>query len=63
VVVVTSAWHVRAPWFFAPYRRFGLDVSFRVSFAHGAWPRMLREEVRGLRRARSQRAAALWEGP
>jgi hypothetical protein len=26
VTVVTSRWHVRAPYFFSPYRRFGLDV-------------------------------------
>jgi uncharacterized SAM-binding protein YcdF (DUF218 family) len=59
VVVVTSAWHLRTPWFFAPYRRFGLRVSYRVSFAHGHWPRMLRHELAGARRARTQRAAAL----
>jgi glucosamine-6-phosphate deaminase len=59
VVVVTSAWHLRTPWFFAPYRRFGLRVSYRVSFAHGHWPRMLRQELAGARRARTQRAAAL----
>jgi uncharacterized SAM-binding protein YcdF (DUF218 family) len=28
VSVVTSAWHVRAPWFFAPYRRRGLRVAW-----------------------------------
>ena len=59
VVVVTSAWHLRTPWFFAPYRGLGLDVSYRVSFAHGAWPRMLAEELRGARTARSQRARAM----
>jgi uncharacterized SAM-binding protein YcdF (DUF218 family) len=59
VVVVTSAWHLRAPWFFAPYRHFGLEVGYRVSFAHGHWPRMLAEELRGARRMRAQRAAAM----
>ena len=59
VVVVTSAWHLRAPWFFATYERFGIDVSYRVSFAHGHWPRMLAEELRGARSARRQRAAAI----
>ncbi|HEX6026427.1 MAG TPA: ElyC/SanA/YdcF family protein [Solirubrobacter sp.] len=63
VVVVTSAWHVRAPWFFAPYRRFGLDVSYRVSFAHGHWARMLAQELHGLRYARAQRAAAMRAAP
>lgn len=59
VLVVTSAWHVRAPWFFAPYRRFGVLVRYRVSFGHGRWPRMLAEELRGVRSARRQRAGAL----
>jgi glucosamine-6-phosphate deaminase len=59
VVVVTSAWHLRAPWFFAPYRRYGLELAYRVSFAHGHWPRMLFEELRGARRARPQRASAM----
>jgi glucosamine-6-phosphate deaminase len=59
VVVVTSAWHLRAPWFFAPYRRFGLRVSYRVSFGHGHWPRMLWQELAGARHARAQRAAAM----
>jgi glucosamine-6-phosphate deaminase len=59
VVVVTSAWHLRTPWFFAPYRWHGLDVSYRVSFVHGHWPRMLAQEFRGLRNARAQRAAAM----
>lgn len=59
VDVVTSAWHLRTPWFFAPYRRFGLAVGYRVSFVHGRWPSMLAQELRGARRAGSQRAAAL----
>jgi glucosamine-6-phosphate deaminase len=61
VVVVTSAWHLRTPWFFAPYRRYGLRVSYRVSFAHGHWPRMLRQELAGARQVRRQRAAAMAE--
>jgi hypothetical protein len=61
VVVVTSAWHVRTPWFFAPYAKFGLEVSYRFSFAHGHWPRMLTEELAGARAARAQRAAAFGE--
>jgi glucosamine-6-phosphate deaminase len=58
VVVVTSAWHLRTPWFFAPYRRFGLHVSHRVSFGHGHWPRMLAEELRGIGSMRAQRGEA-----
>jgi glucosamine-6-phosphate deaminase len=59
VDVVTSGWHLRTPYFFAPYRRFGLSVRYRVSFAHGRWPRMLARELRGVRGARAQRRAAL----
>jgi uncharacterized SAM-binding protein YcdF (DUF218 family) len=59
VTVVTSAWHVRAPWFFASYRRFGLRVSFRASFAHGDWPRMLRHELREAPRVCARRSAAM----
>ena len=59
VVVVTSAWHVRAPYFFAPYRRFGLRVSVRPSFRHGRWLPMLARELREARRARRERRAAM----
>jgi len=59
VVLVTSAWHLRAPWFFAPYRRFGLELRPRVSFIHGHWPRMLLGELRAAGHARAQRAAAM----
>jgi glucosamine-6-phosphate deaminase len=58
VVVVSSAWHLRVPWFFAPYRRYGLRVGFRVSAAHGHWPRMLAEELRSAARMRAQRRTA-----
>jgi len=59
VVIVTSAWHLRTPWFFAPYRRFGLDVTYRVSFVHGHWPRMVAHELRSARSLRAERAAAM----
>lgn len=59
VVVVSSAWHVRVPFFFAPYRRFGLRVSYRGSFAHGNWPRMLAEELHGARHAAARRREAM----
>jgi len=59
VVVVSSAWHLRVPFFFAPYRGFGLRTSFRVSALHGSWPRMLAEELRSARRAPAQRRAAM----
>jgi hypothetical protein len=59
VTVVSSAWHLRVPWFFAPYRRFGLHVAYRASFAHGDWPRMLARELREARRAPAERRAAM----
>jgi uncharacterized SAM-binding protein YcdF (DUF218 family) len=59
VVVVSSTWHVRVPYFFAPYRRFGLRVGFRSTVLHGNWARMVREELRGLPHARRQRRAAM----
>jgi uncharacterized SAM-binding protein YcdF (DUF218 family) len=59
VTVVSSAWHIRVPWFFWPYRRFGLRVGYRVSFAHGSWTRMLAEEFRQMPRARARRRAAM----
>ena len=59
VTVVSSAWHLRVPWFFAPYRRYGLRVGYRVSFAHGDWRRMLAEELRQARRAPARRTAAM----
>ena len=59
VTVVSSAWHVRVPWFFAPYRRFGLRVRYRVSFAHGDWRRMLARELRESLKAAAERRAAM----
>jgi len=58
VTVVTSAWHLRAPYFFAPYRRFGLRVSFRFAL-RGRWLRMLWHELRESRRMRTERARAM----
>jgi hypothetical protein len=51
------------PWFFAPYRRYWLHVSYRVTAAHGNWPRMLVEELRGARRARGRRRVAMADAP
>jgi hypothetical protein len=59
VVVVSSAWHLRVPYLFRPYRRYGLRVSYRVSALHGSWPRMLAEELRGASRAPAQRREAM----
>jgi len=60
VTVVTSAWHVRAPYFFAPYRVFGLRLAFRWT-PHGNWPRMLWHELRNLPALRRERRRAMAE--
>jgi glucosamine-6-phosphate deaminase len=60
VTVVTSAWHLRAPYFFAPYRVFGLRLSFRLT-SHGSWPRMLAHELRNLPVLRRERRQAMAE--
>jgi glucosamine-6-phosphate deaminase len=59
VIVVSSPWHVRVPFFFAPYRRFGFAVSYRVTWVHGDWLRMLLKELRGLRHAPARRRAVM----
>ncbi len=59
VTVVTSAWHLRTPYFFAPYRAFGLRLSFSPAVLHRGWLRMLPTELGGLRSMRSQRRAAM----
>jgi hypothetical protein len=60
VTVVTSAWHVRAPYFFAFYRSLGLRLSFSWA-VHGPWPRLLWQELRGLPAMRAQRDRAIAE--
>ncbi len=60
VTVVTSAWHVRTPYFFAPYRREGLELDFARSFRPFArWPSLLAREAREARLAPDERRAAL----
>lgn len=58
VTVVTSAWHRRAPYFFAPYRVLGLRLHFRFAW-HGTTANVIATEVQGLRRMRRQRRRAL----
>jgi glucosamine-6-phosphate deaminase len=60
VMVVTSAWHLRTPYFFAPYRVFGLRLAFRLT-PHGSWPRMLWHELRNLPALRRERRRAMAE--
>ena len=55
--VVTSAWHLRAPYHFLPWRDYGIDVGFAFDW-RGDWPRMLAHELRGMRTMRSERARA-----
>ena len=58
VTVVTSAWHLRAPYHFRAWRRHGLDVGFAFDW-RGDWGRMLANELRGMRTVRAERRLAL----
>ena len=58
VTVVTSAWHLRAPYHFRAWRRHGLDVGFAFDW-RGDWGRMLANELRGMRAVRAERRRAL----
>jgi glucosamine-6-phosphate deaminase len=58
VAVVTSVWHIRTPYFFAPYRAFGLRLSFAPE-AQGPWLRPLLSELPGLSAMRTQRRLAM----
>jgi glucosamine-6-phosphate deaminase len=61
VTVVSSVWHLRVPYFFAPYRRYGLDVRFRPARPLGGWAHLVAEELGGMAGMRVQRAAAMRE--
>jgi hypothetical protein len=58
VTVVTSAWHVRTPWFFAPYRRAGLRVAHRNEWRGPGWARLLASEAVKLPHAPGERRRA-----
>jgi len=58
VTVVTSAWHLRAPYHFRAWREHGLGVSYAFDW-RGDWGRMLLHEARGLRTLRAERRRAL----
>jgi glucosamine-6-phosphate deaminase len=60
VAVVTSSWHLRAPYFFAPYRVLGLRLSFRFT-SRGSWPRMVWHELRNVPAMRRERRRAMSE--
>ena len=57
--VVTSAWHIRAPYFFAAYRRYGLDADSDPARHHGPWLRMLAHEAHELPAMPRERREAL----
>ena len=50
---------LRVPWFFAPYRRYGIEVCFRASFSRHGWAPLLARELKEARRAREERRAAM----
>jgi hypothetical protein len=56
--VVTSVWHIRAPYCFWPYRALGLGLSFRAE-SSGPWLRPLLAELAALRSVRAQRRRAM----
>jgi glucosamine-6-phosphate deaminase len=58
VTVVTSAWHLRAPYHFRAWRGYGLDVDFAFDW-RGDWRRMIAHELRGMRTMRTERRRAL----
>lgn len=58
VTVVTSVWHVRVPYLFAPYRALGLRLSFAPECS-GPWLRLLLHELRCTRQMRRARRRAM----
>lgn len=66
VTVVTSFWHARAPWFFRPYRAYGLRLDFAPAWSAGWLARGLRGElvqVPAMRRERREAFAAMAPPP
>ena len=59
VTVVTSAWHVRAPYFFAPYRASGSSWTYDPPVRCEAGPHLLAEELGGLAGMARQRRSAM----
>lgn len=58
VSVVTSVWHLRAPYFFAPYRAFGLELRLVPARPLRGSAHLLAEELGGLAGMARQRRAA-----
>ena len=59
VSVVTSLWHLRAPYFFAPYRAFALQLELRPARPLRGSGHLLAEELGGLAGMARQRRAAM----
>ena len=59
VSVVTSVWHLRAPYFFAPYRAFGLELRLVPARPLRGSAHLLAEELGGLAGVARQRRAAM----
>jgi hypothetical protein len=59
VSVVTSLWHVRARFFFAPYRDFGLELDMRPAPPLRGWPHLLAEKADQTPTMVRQRRAAM----
>jgi hypothetical protein len=57
VIVVSSPWHLRAPYFFAPYRRHGIAVRFRPAPSALGW-QAVGHELRLAGRMAAQRRRA-----
>jgi glucosamine-6-phosphate deaminase len=58
VTVVTSAWHLRAPYHFRVWQDYGLEVHYAFD-RRGDWGRMLLHELQGMRTMRAERRRAL----
>jgi glucosamine-6-phosphate deaminase len=59
ISVVTSVWHLRAPYFFAPYRAFGLELELCPARPLRGSGHLLAEELGGLAGMARQRRAAM----
>jgi hypothetical protein len=58
VTVVTSAWHLRTRYFFAPYRRYGVDLEFHFTWRSTRWAERVAAELSLFRRAPAARRKA-----
>ena len=56
--VVTSWWHLRARYLFAPFRRYGIAVDYAPVFHRGPWMPPIRNEIRQLPAMRRERREA-----